>query len=77
MDLTRVERIVWVDSCSNDGWHNPALQEYKPLRCSSYGVVVFEDAGCVSIAGSVEADDQVGCVMTIPTSAIVSRKKLK
>lgn len=70
------EKITWLDSASTDRWHDPSGQKYKPVKCVSYGKVVHEDNTSLSIAGTVEAKDQVCGVMTIPIVAILKRQKL-
>lgn len=72
----KLEKIVWMDSASHDGWHNPNLQEYRAIRCTTFGAVIAETDESISVAGTIESPDQVAQVMTIPKAVIVSRKKV-
>ena len=72
----RAERVVWLDSASHDGWHNPKEQIYRPVKCETLGFVVAEDEVSISLAATFESADQVAQVMTIPKSVIQSRNAL-
>lgn len=72
----KAERITWLDSNTHDGWHDPSLQEYKPITCTTVGFVVDEGDAHVSLAASYESAEQVAQVMTIPKAIIQERVSL-
>lgn len=73
----KCERIVWLDSCSHEGWHDPTGTKYKPVRCTTFGHVVHEDDKSITLAASVESKNQVCSAMTIPKVVIVKRVRLR
>lgn len=72
----QVERIEWLDSASTDRWHDPTEQDYEPIVCTTFGVVVHDDEASVAVAGSYESASQVSGVMIIPKVAIKKRTKI-
>lgn len=71
-----IERIEWIDSNSYNGWHNPQITEYEPLKCISYGILIHEDDHQVTLAGSFESETQCADTMTIPKVCISKRELL-
>ena len=68
--------IEWVDATYGSGWES--IDAHQPIATIwSVGMVVDETDDYVTIAASVDEDMEMSNgVMTIPTSAIVTRYEL-
>ena len=78
MDSAQIRRIVWLDSSSHSGWHDPTKQEYVPLTAVTVGHCITETDDSITISASVIFGDeyQVADSMTIPKVAILSDEEL-
>ncbi|TNE66848.1 MAG: hypothetical protein EP336_09535 [Rhodobacteraceae bacterium] len=74
MNQSQIRKIVWLDSNTHAGWHDPDQQKYAPIRVISIGWLVAEDDESVTLSGSVVFGDdyQATDTMTIPKVCIVS-----
>ena len=78
MTDTDLRKIIWLDSNTHSGWHDPTDQRYGPIKVTSVGWLIHETDEAVTLAGSVVFGDdyQAADTMTIPKVCIMSDKKL-
>lgn len=72
--------IIWDDAVASCGWMDHPADE-KPHRCTSVGLVVFEDAEHIVLAGSwstaPEGVMQTNNRISIPASWVRSRRVIR
>ena len=72
-------KIEWVDTWTESGWHSESYFDFKPIPCTSVGILVKEDKDCIAIAQNYGemGDCRWGDVTNIPKCAIKKVRELK
>ncbi len=74
----QLQRIIWKDARSEDGWTERGDIDMHVARITTLGHVVDEDSDVVCIASSQDArTSQYSGIMVIPVSCILSRKEIQ
>ena len=73
LDLEIVD-IVWVDSCSYEGWVSKDTFVDLDVKCRTLGFVVAEDDNSITIAASLSFAGNSNSPIRIPKCAIKSHE---
>ena len=76
----KIEKITWIDSCSNPGWQHWHEDDPRPIECESVGYPIGENEKAVTLAQSRSLEEGVlpyADLIHIPKTAIKKRVKVK
>lgn len=78
MENAKLKKVVWLDSHTQDGWHDPEQQDYAPVTAVTVGFVLHEDKETIALAPSVifGRHFQATNTMIIPKVCILEEESL-
>ncbi len=69
----RIQRIIWVDSMTDNGWQASDYKRVPNIKCETIGFLFAEDAETVTLTSCLSSFNQPRSPITIPKAAIVKR----
>jgi hypothetical protein len=70
----RLAEVLWVDSCSTNGWQGKKAPDDEPVKCLTAGYLISRTKRGVTLAMNSSEYGSTGEWMTIPASCVVAIK---